>query len=91
MPDAEPNAYGQSQSYFPSLTPQERQEYLEEINGELAVHLSILYFMLEILRGDPSWADDLSKQARLLVYVLTNLGQLPQYRWIRPFRSTYSA
>lgn len=61
MPEAEPSNYGQTQSYFPSLTPQERQEYLEEINGELAVHLSVLYFMLEILRGDPTWADDLSK------------------------------
>lgn len=61
MPDSDPATYGQAQAYFPSLTPQERQEYLDEINGELAVHLSILYFMLEILRGDPSWAEELSK------------------------------
>jgi hypothetical protein len=62
MPDADPSAYGQAQAPYPSLTPQERQEYLEEINGELAVHLSILYFMLEILRGDNTWADELSKR-----------------------------
>lgn len=60
MPEADSSTYGQNQSYFPTLTPQERQEYLDEINGELAVHLSILYFMLEILRGDPSWSDELS-------------------------------
>lgn len=65
MPEADTSTYGQSQSYFPALTPQERQEYLDEINGELAVHLSILYFMLEILRGDPSWSDELSKTVSL--------------------------
>lgn len=41
-------------------TPQERQEYLEEINSELAVLFSILYFMTEIFRGDDTWADDMS-------------------------------
>ena len=44
----------------PTITQEERQEYLEEINGELAVHLSVLYFLLEILRGDATWADELS-------------------------------
>lgn len=73
MPEADPNNYGQTQAYFPSLTPQERQEYLEEINGELAVHLSILYFMLEILRGDPSWADDLSRYSILQAFALNKL------------------
>lgn len=49
--------------FFPSLTVQERQEYLEEINGELAIHLSVLYFMVEIFRGDESWADELSEHS----------------------------
>ena len=53
--------YQQASTYYPSLTLQERQEYLEEINGELAIHLSILYFMVEIFRGDETWADELSK------------------------------
>lgn len=66
MPEAEQSAYG-AYGFYPALTPQERQEYLEEINGELAVHLSILYFMLEILRGDPTWAEELSQYSITLL------------------------
>lgn len=62
MPDSDvPHYSGHQQNHYgPSLTPQERQDYLEEINGELAMHLSILYFMVETLRGDEGWADELS-------------------------------
>jgi hypothetical protein len=62
MPESDIPHYSghQQQQAFPSLTPQERQEYLEEINGELAIHLSALYFLLETCRGDEGWADELS-------------------------------
>lgn len=54
-------SHGHGHQPYPGLSPQERQEYLEEINGELAVHLSILYFLVEIGRGDEAWADELSQ------------------------------
>ena len=44
---------------FPSL--KERQEFLEEINGEIAIHLGTLYFMVEIFRGDDDFAEELSE------------------------------
>lgn len=46
---------------FPSL--KERQEFLEEINGEIAIHLGTLYFMVEIFRGDDDFAEELSESA----------------------------
>lgn len=44
---------------WPSM--EERQEYLEEINAEMSIYLSILYFMAEIFRGDQDWAEELSE------------------------------
>ncbi|KAK4703245.1 hypothetical protein P7C70_g2979, partial [Phenoliferia sp. Uapishka_3] len=41
------------------FSAQERQDYLDEINGELAIHLAILYFMVEVYRGDDEWAEEL--------------------------------
>ncbi|KAI9602593.1 hypothetical protein H4Q26_001883 [Puccinia striiformis f. sp. tritici PST-130] len=35
--------------------------FLEEINGELAIHLAVLYFMVEVFRGDDTWGEELSK------------------------------
>lgn len=61
IPEADQAFQTGQQSYYPQLTPQERQEYLEEINGELAIHLSVLYFMVEVFRGDEAWADELSQ------------------------------
>lgn len=46
---------------FPSV--KERQEFLEEINGEIAIHLGTLYFMVEIFRGDDDFAEELSECA----------------------------
>lgn len=40
---------------------EERNEVLEEVNKELAVYLAILYFMMEVNRGDEEWGDELSK------------------------------
>ncbi|KAH9463601.1 hypothetical protein MJO29_008154 [Puccinia striiformis f. sp. tritici] len=33
--------------------------FLEEINGELAIHLAVLYFMVEVFRGDDTWGEEL--------------------------------
>ena len=41
-------------------TMHERQEYLDEINLELGIYVGILYFMVEIFRGDDDWAEELS-------------------------------
>ncbi|KAL8286192.1 hypothetical protein RQP46_004680 [Phenoliferia psychrophenolica] len=41
------------------FSAQERQDYLDEINGELALHLAILYFMVEVYSGDEEWAEEL--------------------------------
>lgn len=44
----------------PVLTAQERHDFLEEINGELAIHLAVLYFMVEVFRGEDAWGEELS-------------------------------
>lgn len=46
---------------FPQHSSHARQESLDGINAELAVLLAILYFMLEVFRGDEGWADELSE------------------------------
>ncbi|KDE05127.1 hypothetical protein MVLG_04469 [Microbotryum lychnidis-dioicae p1A1 Lamole] len=38
---------------------QHRQEQLDEINSELALLLAVLYFMMEVHRGDDDWAEEL--------------------------------
>ncbi|ORY85409.1 hypothetical protein BCR35DRAFT_302898 [Leucosporidium creatinivorum] len=40
-------------------TQQERQEQLDEINGELALLLAVLYFMVECFRGEEQWGEEL--------------------------------
>lgn len=80
IPDADSSnqhEQGQHQHFYPTLTPQERQEYLEEINGELAIHLSILYFLVEVFRGDESWADELmALEPPLPIYLINLVGGL---------------
>ncbi|PLW34135.1 hypothetical protein PCASD_11606 [Puccinia coronata f. sp. avenae] len=43
----------------PYLDAHDRQAFLEEINGELAIHLAVLYFMVEVFRGDETWGEEL--------------------------------
>lgn len=43
------------------MSHQERNETLEEVNKELALYLAILYFMMEVNRGDEAWGDELSE------------------------------
>ncbi|KAA1069962.1 hypothetical protein PGTUg99_050162 [Puccinia graminis f. sp. tritici] len=43
----------------PYLDAHDRQAFLEEINGELAIHLAVLYFMVEVFRGDDTWGEEL--------------------------------
>jgi hypothetical protein len=38
---------------------EERQEYLDELNAELGLYLNVLYFMVELSRGDDEWAEEL--------------------------------
>lgn len=52
-PDVPHSAQGQS--------AQNRQDRLDEINGELALLLAVLYFMVEVYRGEEEWADELSE------------------------------
>lgn len=50
----------------PCLHPHDRQAFLEEINGELAIHLAVLYFMVEVFRGEDAWGEELSKSVLLV-------------------------
>lgn len=38
----------------------ERQELLDEVNGELALLLAVMYFMVEVFRGEEEWGQELS-------------------------------
>ncbi|GAA94758.1 uncharacterized protein L969DRAFT_94615 [Mixia osmundae IAM 14324] len=61
----------------PSMTRVERAECLEEINSELSMYLSILYFMGEIFNGDLQWAEEImSVEPPLPVYLFTLVANL---------------
>jgi len=90
IPEADQAFQTGQQSYYPQLTPQERQEYLEEINGELAIHLSVLYFMVEVFRGDEAWADELSEWIHEQWLFFELMNEMPQWRWTRLYPSIFS-
>lgn len=52
-------------------TPQERQGQLDEINQELQILFCILYFMVEVFRGDEGFAEELSACRRALYEVVS--------------------
>lgn len=58
-PDLPPHASSSHDGY----SAHERQEALDEINGELALHLAVLYFTVEVYRGDEDWGQELSESA----------------------------
>ena len=43
------------------ISPQDKQECIEEVNTELSVYLGIMYFLVEALKGNDGFADELSK------------------------------
>lgn len=56
------------QSSTGSLGGNTRQQGLDEANAEIAILLAILYLMVEVLRGDANWAEELSKFNFLLPF-----------------------
>lgn len=62
-----------SHSPHDSQTAYERQEALDEINGELALYLAVLYIMVEVFRGEEEWAEDLSACRRCLTSTRSSL------------------
>ncbi|WAR55265.1 hypothetical protein PtB15_6B3 [Puccinia triticina] len=61
----------------PYLDAHDRQAFLEEINGELAIHLAVLYFMVEVFRGDDSWGEELmGLDPPLPIYMLSLVAGL---------------
>ncbi|EGF99548.1 uncharacterized protein MELLADRAFT_94239 [Melampsora larici-populina 98AG31] len=58
LPEA-PESTAPASGSGPCLHPHDRQAFLEEINGELAIHLAVLYFMVEVFRGDDAWGEEL--------------------------------
>ncbi|SCV68896.1 BQ2448_1017 [Microbotryum intermedium] len=52
---------------------QHRQEQLDEINSELALLLAVLYFMMEVHRGDQGWAEELMQLDPPMPIYLFNL------------------
>lgn len=63
IPDHEGGWSGQDQGGRDAegYTQMERQELLDEINGELALLLAVLYFMVECFRGEEKWGEELSE------------------------------
>lgn len=46
-------------SYF-NISASERQDFVEETCTELSVYLGMLYFLIEIFKGDEEFGDELS-------------------------------
>lgn len=63
IPDPDAPYHGQGARDADGYTQQERQEQLDEINGELALLLAVLYFMVECFRGEEQWGEELSEFA----------------------------
>ncbi|KAH9465085.1 hypothetical protein Pst134EB_004571 [Puccinia striiformis f. sp. tritici] len=75
-----PEAPDPNSSFSPTATyldPHDRQAFLEEINGELAIHLAVLYFMVEVFRGDDTWGEELmGLDPPLPIYMLSLVAGL---------------
>lgn len=44
-----------------NLSPAEKQEFVEEICTELSVYLGMLYFLIEVFKGDDEFGEELSR------------------------------
>jgi hypothetical protein len=49
-----------------NLSAAEKQEFIEEVNTELSVYLGMLYFLIEVFKGDDDFGDELSETADYL-------------------------
>lgn len=67
LPEYLPEGAGSSKE--PVFTPQDKAALLEEVNMEVTVHVSQLYSLVELLRGDPMLAEALS-----MYFMLTTSG-----------------
>lgn len=44
-----------------NLSAAEKQEFVEEICTELSVYLGMLYFLIEVFKGDDEFGEELSR------------------------------
>lgn len=44
-----------------NLSTAEKQEFVEEICTELSVYLGMLYFLIEVFKGDDEFGEELSR------------------------------
>jgi hypothetical protein len=42
------------------ISQAEKQDFIEEVNTELSMYYAILYFMVEVMKGDEDFGDELS-------------------------------
>lgn len=65
-------------TYQFSITPAEKQDFVEEVNTELSVYFGMLYFLVEMFKGDDQFGEELSAY-RILYHaasVLTLFSEL---------------
>lgn len=44
-----------------NISAQDKADFLEEVNTELSVYFGMLYFLIEVFKGDDELAEELSK------------------------------
>lgn len=64
-------------AYQYNITPAEKQEFVEEVNTELSVYLGMLYFLVEMFKGDEQFGEELmSLNPPLPVYMYNLVSSL---------------
>lgn len=56
-----------SETYLFNITPAEKQEFVDEVNTELSVYFGMLYFLIEMFKGDEDFAEELSEHTYMNV------------------------
>ncbi|KAF8592589.1 hypothetical protein K439DRAFT_1625938 [Ramaria rubella] len=62
-----------------NLSAPEKQEFVEEICTELSVYLGMLYFLIEVFKGDDEFGEELmSLEPPLPIYLINLMGSLKE-------------
>ena len=56
-----------------NLSNAEKQEFVEEICTELSVYLGMLYFLIEVFKGDDEFGEELSRSFSALASLLLEI------------------
>lgn len=46
-----------------NISAQDKADFLEEVNTELSVYFGMLYFLIEVFKGDDELAEELSESS----------------------------